>query len=409
MTSPTSRTEDVIKLLNIIASGGDAMQVLYETAVLNVFSCREAQKVLSALLQPDVMSKQPFQITMSLFKSIARHCPSDQTNRIIAFLLSPTQRKTVRVSLHKTLIRIMFEKSYYELLEAEWAARTSIHKDARFLIVQLCASQFADASATDEIMNFSYRVLKCTAEELIDINVPPYTALILFGLCVNMTSPNDDQFIADKTNSRSVAFKTFLDVKAAATAPLIKIACCSRWCSPLQELIHVLKRKSEDEFVQAWAEFHWFELSEFNQSYEGSNGELLVARLRDTVLKPRYPFDLPDRHLHDLISRHFAILVNLILEKVIQSNTGLQRKESLAEACKVHPVASIVRDFIQTLIQRLIDEPIRNVSIRAQDVISISKLQMHLSSDIFSHLNDNGLAMVLKRDFQQLQQFISRV
>ena len=400
--------EDIVALLQTLQKDSPAM---VEVAVLAAFKTDSAWCVLEYLLRPAVLKGAPQATTAAVLRNLCLWAPPERVTAVLKRLLTEQDsRSAMRMPLFKSVVRELLnstDTTATGVLLHEWRNRkhNALHKDLQREVVGSCLTQVLDVTSTGKAVPTDdvWEVLAEAAdpaqnpeEVQLELLVPRGYQNVWFDAGgdtyrygVRRVDPTMDHWVE---NMRSTEFMKRYRQRISESEGYKSCVPRLRYCVDAQDvedprymqqnartkrvlefLQHAgtqLAEGAQDEHIRTIAE-----VGRFQYDWRGWSGHIEVDTLREMeaaflrripdTQDSNVPIDIPDEFVAFKLSRVYTHYVMTCLEKremCKQTYTPFERSQGLARAHIVqsNPVAQQFMSFSGTIINGLLDTPVRN-------------------------------------------------
>jgi hypothetical protein len=397
VTSPASSHVEIIELLGKLtklgeasaaaggaAPAGDAAEppsvddpgreLLLETVILCVFQTDAAWFVLSYLLSPEVVKASQVRTTASILSNLHKWVPVEKVVAVLRVLLEPQRRWALRISLQKSIVRMLFEAASNADARAvfvhEWTSRdeTRMHIDIVYEMVKLAVSALSGPDAPK--LDIAWKIVSEVARS----QPGAFNAATLLLLLLPTFAPPTGQYAAIDGLLRIAVPPSevpdsfgFLHPKFLAEAPV-----CFSSDAVREKMIVELRSVAtisgkQNAYLRIMATCKEFTLSRLDD-------ESSLERLQELVLgasvrwaspashswdfsKKLPPFALSpeDEYFLQVASRIYSFLALQSLSKATEAFTEHERRVGVAleRLCESHASVSRLRSVMAQLLESL--------------------------------------------------------
>lgn len=359
-------------------------ELLLETVILCVFQTDAAWFVLSYLLSPEVVKASQVRTTASILSNLHSWVPMDKVVAVLRVLLEPQRRWALRVSLHKSIVRMLFEAAANaearDVFLHEWAARDEnrMHADVLYEMVRLAVAALASPEASPKL-DVAWRLVSEVARSQPGAFSPATLLLLLLPtfsppLTFARQNPSIDSLLridvpkSELPDSFGFLHHQFL---GEAPVPFAAPAVRERLIGELRALASTAGR--QNAYLRVAATCKVFTLSpcvtgqEEYASLDELQELLLAASVRWSSPPPRaweFPKDKKlaaaalspeDEYLLQVAPRVFAFLALQVVSKAMEAYTEHERHvgTALERLCEGHPAAARLRSLMAKLLEAL--------------------------------------------------------
>ncbi len=359
-------------------------ELLLETVILCVFQTDAAWFVLSYLLSPEVVKASQVRTTASILSNLHSWVPMDKVVAVLRVLLEPQRRWALRVSLHKSIVRMLFEAASNAQARAvflqEWSSRdeTRMHVDVLYEMVKLAVSALSGPDSSAK-MDIAWQIVSEVARSqpgafgattLLLLLLPTFSPPVTFA---SQRVAIDGLLRIDSPKSELPDSFGYLHHKFLAEAPVPFSTHAVR-----EKMIDVLRSVAsmsgkQNPYLRVLATCKEFTLSLCAIGQEDGASldrlqELLVAVSVQWPSPPPRAWDFPkekkltsfalspeDEYMLQVAPRIFAFLALQMLNKAMETFTEHERRVGIAleRLCESHPSVSRLRSVMGHVLESL--------------------------------------------------------